>query len=187
VLRQTYTDYELIVIDDGSTDDTRDRLKPYMGRIRYFYQDNRGASAAQNKGIELAIGKWVSILASDDVWLPTKLERQFETLATLGSEFGACFTNCNYSGNPDMSLTVFEEGRLKPIQRLALSATQLNMLWLHLGAPHSSPASTCRAWWFCVPSSMKSEGLTKHLVFQKIEIYFLDFPLEPSFALYRRH
>jgi glycosyltransferase involved in cell wall biosynthesis len=113
VLRQTYTDYELIVIDDGSTDDTRDRLKPYMGRIRYFYQDNRGASAAQNKGIELAIGKWVSILASDDVWLPTKLERQFETLATLGSEFGACFTNCNYSGNPDMSLTVFEEGRLK--------------------------------------------------------------------------
>src|SRR5271166_6410356 len=76
VLAQTFTDYELIVIDDGSTDDTCERLKPYMGRIRYCYQDNRGASAAQNKGIEIARGTWVSILGSDDLWLPAKLERQ---------------------------------------------------------------------------------------------------------------
>ena len=54
VLKQTYTDYELIVIDDGSTDDTSKRLQPYMERIRYYYQDNRGASAAQNAGVRVA-------------------------------------------------------------------------------------------------------------------------------------
>lgn len=109
VLAQTYKDYELIVIDDGSTDDTRERLKPYTERIRYFYQHNGGASAAQNKGIEVARGKWVSVLASDDVWLPTKLARQLETLAALGNEFGACFTDCSYMGDPSGRPSVFEQ------------------------------------------------------------------------------
>ncbi|MGA3316330.1 MAG: glycosyltransferase [Candidatus Korobacteraceae bacterium] len=113
VLAQTYTDYELIVIDDGSTDDTHERLKPYMERIRYFYQDNRGASAAQNKGIEVAKGKWISILGSDDVWLPTKLERQLKALATFGSDFAACFTDCVYVGHPDLWLSAFERAGLK--------------------------------------------------------------------------
>jgi glycosyltransferase involved in cell wall biosynthesis len=113
VLAQTYTDYELIVIDDGSTDDTHEKLKAYMERIRYFYQENRGASAAQNKGIEVARGKWVSILASDDVWLPTKLERQIRAVTTFGNEFGACFTDCTWVGNPDVRLSVFEQAGLK--------------------------------------------------------------------------
>ena len=94
VLAQTYKDYELIIIDDGSTDDTCKKLQPYIERLRYFYQDNRGVSAAQNAGINVALGKYVSILASDDVWLPTKLERQLGALAQLGGEFGACFTDC---------------------------------------------------------------------------------------------
>jgi glycosyltransferase involved in cell wall biosynthesis len=113
VLRQTYMDYELIVIDDGSTDDTRERLQPYMERIRYFYQENKGASAAQNAGIQVARGKWVSILASDDTWLPTKLERQLEALATLGNEYGACFTDCNFIGGWTTGSTVFERAGLK--------------------------------------------------------------------------
>jgi glycosyltransferase involved in cell wall biosynthesis len=113
VLRQTYTDYELIVIDDGSTDDTRERLQPYMERIRYFYQENKGASAAQNAGIQVARGKWVSILASDDTWLPTKLERQLEALAALGNEYGACFTDCNFIGGWTTCSTVFERAGLK--------------------------------------------------------------------------
>ena len=114
VMQQTYTDYELIVIDDGSTDDTRERLQPYMENIRYFYQQNQGASAAQNAGVRVAKGKWVSILASDDVWLPTKLERQIEVLAALGSEFGACVTNCHYIGNSAINSTVFEEAGFRP-------------------------------------------------------------------------
>jgi glycosyltransferase involved in cell wall biosynthesis len=114
VLRQTYTDYELIVIDDGSTDDTRERLEPYMGRIRYFYQPNAGASAAQNAGVKVARGEWVSILGSDDVWLPTKLERQFEAVRALGDDYGVCVTNCNYMGLSAMTTTVFEEAGLRP-------------------------------------------------------------------------
>ena len=113
VLRQTYTDYELIVIDDGSTDDTRKRLQPYMERIRYFYQENKGASAAQNAGIREARGKWVSILASDDIWHPTKLERQLDAIAALGSEYGACFTDCNFIGGWTTDSTVFERAGLK--------------------------------------------------------------------------
>ena len=113
VLRQTYTDYELIVIDDGSTDDTRERLKPYMGRIRYFYQENTGASAAQNAGIQVARGKWIAILASDDIWHPTKLERQLDALAALGNDYGACFTDCNFIGGWTTDSTVFERAGLK--------------------------------------------------------------------------
>jgi len=113
VLGQTYRDYELIVVDDGSTDNTCDILKPYATQIKYFRQNNRGASAAQNKGIELAKGQWVSILASDDVWLPTKLEKQINAVKTLGGGIGACFTDCTYLGNPSLTLSVFQQAGLQ--------------------------------------------------------------------------
>ena len=120
VLAQTYKDYEIIVIDDGSTDDTRESLRPYMARIRYFYQENRGESAARNKGIQVARGKWLSLLDSDDVWLPTKLERQFEAITTMDNEVGACFTDCSYVGNPDLTLSAFEQAGLNLGTRSAL-------------------------------------------------------------------
>lgn len=107
-LQQTYKDREIIVVDDGSTDDTAETLAPYLDRIRYVYQENQGASAAQNKGIEVAWGQWVSILALDDLWLPTKLESQFRALAGLGQEFGACFTDCRFVGNPLITRTAFQ-------------------------------------------------------------------------------
>jgi glycosyltransferase involved in cell wall biosynthesis len=99
VLNQTFRDFELIVIDDGSTDDTCEKLQPYAEAIRYHRQENRGVSAAQNKGVELARGRWISILGSDDAWLPTKLERQMEAVAQLGCTFGACFTDCTLEGD----------------------------------------------------------------------------------------
>lgn len=108
VLAQTYRDYEIIVVDDGSTDNTRQMLSPYSDRIRYVYQENRGASAARNKGVELARGEWISALDSDDIWLPTKLERQFEAMTALGNGFGACFTDCQFSGDPTLSQTAFQ-------------------------------------------------------------------------------
>ncbi len=108
VLAQTYKNYELIVVNDGSVDNTQEIVKPYGQRLRYFYQENRGASAAQNKGIELAKGEWISILADDDEWLPTKLQRQFEALDALGKDYDACFTNCQIDGNPDIQQTAFD-------------------------------------------------------------------------------
>ena len=112
VLCQTYRDYEIIVVDDGSTDDTAQALTPYKDRIRYVYQENLGASAAQNRGIQLARGKWISILASDDLWLPAKLEAQLKAVATLGTEFGACFTNCDFFGNTHVKPSAFEQAGL---------------------------------------------------------------------------
>jgi glycosyltransferase involved in cell wall biosynthesis len=81
VLAQRYPDLEVIVVDDGSKDDTRQRLAPYLDRIRYLYQDNKGLSAARNTGSRAARGEWIALLDSDDVWHPRKLEFQMEYLA----------------------------------------------------------------------------------------------------------
>lgn len=75
-LAQTYPNMEVIVVDDGSVDDTRQRLEPYGDRIRYIYQDNRGLSAARNAGIRAARGEWVALLDADDVWHREKTEIQ---------------------------------------------------------------------------------------------------------------
>jgi len=80
VLAQTYKDYEIIVVDDGSTDNTREVLMPYMDRIRYVWQKNQERSAARNHGIRLAQGELIAFLDADDVWLPDKLERQVAAL-----------------------------------------------------------------------------------------------------------
>ena len=76
VLAQTYQDYEVIVIDDGSTDDTPGVIAPYLNRIHYERQENRGISATRNRGIELAKGEFIAFLDADDEWLPGKLAAQ---------------------------------------------------------------------------------------------------------------
>jgi glycosyltransferase involved in cell wall biosynthesis len=75
VLAQTYTHYELIVVDDGSTDKTKELLYQYKG-INAIYQENQGVSAARNKGIAASKGELVAFLDSDDLWKPEKLATQ---------------------------------------------------------------------------------------------------------------
>jgi glycosyltransferase involved in cell wall biosynthesis len=82
VLAQTYRDFEIIVVNDGSTDDTEERLKPLLHRIRYIRQDNQGLAAARNAGIRAAAGQWIAFLDSDDQWHPRKLEVQMTYLAS---------------------------------------------------------------------------------------------------------
>jgi glycosyltransferase involved in cell wall biosynthesis len=76
VYQQTFRDFELIVVDDGSTDGTANFLKNYPNHLIYRYQANQGVSSARNLGVRMARGQWVAFLDSDDLWLPKKLETQ---------------------------------------------------------------------------------------------------------------
>lgn len=76
VLSQTECDYELLIIDDGSTDNTRQVLQLYQDRINYVYQNNQGVCASRNHGINLAKGEFVAFLDADDFFLPGKLAAQ---------------------------------------------------------------------------------------------------------------
>ena len=77
VLSQTYERYELIVVDDGSTDDTEKRLSQYE-KLTVITQQNRGVSAARNRGIASSKGDLIAFLDSDDLWLPEKLSTQVD-------------------------------------------------------------------------------------------------------------
>jgi glycosyltransferase involved in cell wall biosynthesis len=82
VLQQTHTDYEIIVVDDGSADGTREEVRRFAPGIRYTYQDNHGAAAARNAGIRAARGEFVCFLDADDAWLPAKLAAQIAFMDT---------------------------------------------------------------------------------------------------------
>jgi glycosyltransferase involved in cell wall biosynthesis len=91
-LAQGYQHREIIVVDDGSTDNTRQILDPYRDRIQYIYQPNQGLSAARNTGIRAAHGEYIALLDSDDVWHPRKLELQVSYLREH-PEIGLLATN----------------------------------------------------------------------------------------------
>jgi glycosyltransferase involved in cell wall biosynthesis len=94
-LAQTYRETEIIVVDDGSSDDTADALKPYLERIQYIYQDNSGPSAARNRGVAAASGEVLAFLDSDDFWLPEKIEKQIAVFRAVGPDL--CCVICSAS------------------------------------------------------------------------------------------
>jgi len=92
ICQQTYPNIEIIIVDDGSTDDTPSVLKSYGGRIRWTFQPNGGPSAARNRGIAMANGEIVAFQDSDDLWHPTKIARQVSLLQKY-KESVACLCN----------------------------------------------------------------------------------------------
>ena len=77
---QTLQPFEIIVIDDGSSDDTRRITKEQFSHCRYYYQENQGVSSARNLGIQKAESEWIAFLDSDDEWKPNKLVSQLSFL-----------------------------------------------------------------------------------------------------------
>ena len=108
VLDQTFSDLEVIVVDDGSSDGTGNILGEVFGdQIRYYFQANQGVSAAWNKGLVEARGEWIAFLASDDLWEKDKLEWQLKALERFGRQCGACYTDVRLFNHPE-TRTLFQ-------------------------------------------------------------------------------
>lgn len=101
VLKQTYTNFELIIINDGSTDDTETKCNQYKetdSRIIYLYQQNKGVSQARNYGLEIASGDFITFVDSDDIIHPTFLEKLIDALNRSGKDIAACFYQITWNG-----------------------------------------------------------------------------------------
>jgi len=126
VLQQRFHDYELIVVDDGSTDETRKVLESFKDRLQYIYQENRGPSAARNLGARHARAPWIAIEDSDDLCAPDHLE----TLYGYVCEHPDCsmvFANGAYLGGPEHNReTIIPTSKS---QRLAEEGVQLTDLF----------------------------------------------------------
>ncbi len=90
-MQQTFQPKEIIVIDDGSIDETSSMINDLFPNVKYLYQKNNGVSSARNKGIKLATGDWIAFLDSDDQWLPEKLEKQ-QLVLKRNPEIKLCHT-----------------------------------------------------------------------------------------------
>ncbi len=99
VIAQTFADWEIVLVDDGSTDDTHEIIEPYArqlgDRLVYLKQGNHGSSHARNAGIEASAGQYVAFLDSDDEYLPMKLARQLELFAA-DSDLGLVYSDYAY-------------------------------------------------------------------------------------------
>jgi glycosyltransferase involved in cell wall biosynthesis len=114
ILTQTYPNFEVIVVDDGSTDETREAVAQVIDqqhsngkRVRYFFQTNQGQSVARNKGVDAALGQWLGFLDSDDVWLPEKLEWQVRAVEKFKEECGACICDARVFDDLGLDTTAF--------------------------------------------------------------------------------
>jgi glycosyltransferase involved in cell wall biosynthesis len=100
ILRQTVPRLEIVVVDDGSTDGTRERLHEYSTHVHLIGKDNGGHASARNRGIEASKGEFIAFLDADDLWHREKLARQLRRFE-VRPEIGVSFTHIiNFSGEP---------------------------------------------------------------------------------------
>jgi len=105
VLAQTFQDFEIIVVDDGSVDNTRSIVgnlqKKNPDRFHYVFQENKGVASARNKGISIAKGKYISFLDSDDIWYPNKMQLQIKVFES-SPEVGLVYSSYSLFGDDNI-------------------------------------------------------------------------------------
>lgn len=126
VLNQTYTDLEVVIVDDGSSDNTREVIQNIKdNRIKYFYQENAGACIARNNGIKFAKGDYIAFHDSDDIWRRDKLEKQMRVLLQSKADIVFCkLVVHGLDGSISYKPPKCEEGIVYPINNLFGIGTQ---------------------------------------------------------------
>lgn len=100
VYAQTVPAHEIVVVDDGSRDDTAARMAGHRGRVNFLQQQNAGAGVARNTGMQAATGDWIAFLDSDDVWSPDHLQKLAEAITATGGGPALFFRDTQEEGEP---------------------------------------------------------------------------------------
>lgn len=111
ILEQSYKDLEIIIVDDGSTDNTRTEIEKFGDKVNYTYQENAGPAAARNTALKQAKGQWIAFLDADDRWLPDKLEKQM-SLLQRNPELKWCCVN-RYQSDGERKAAFGDENKIK--------------------------------------------------------------------------
>ena len=119
IQRQSFKDYEVIVVDDGSTDNTREIVENYQG-IRYIYQEHAGVSKARNTAIKAVKGKWIASLDSDDLWDADKLQKQTDYLRNHPGCRIVFTAFCNFTDIPEDKLDCRQQDLLQTVGKWCL-------------------------------------------------------------------
>lgn len=121
ILGQTYANIEVIVVDDGSVDDTRNKLQLFGDKIHYIYKQNGGACSARNVGIKKATGEYIALIDCDDIYYPEKIAKSVECLEA-NPDYGFVFTNAYFIDANDKIVSAFSNSHRK---RSSLIASKL--------------------------------------------------------------
>lgn len=172
VKSQTYTDWEIILVDDGSTDKSMEVMKQYeCENIRIFYSGKRSAALARNKGVSEAKGRYVAFLDADDIWDPEKLEKQIAFMTEHNVAFS--FTGYEFADEFGVSVKKLVQVPFKITYNEALKNTtiftstvifDMNRLTKEQIEMPNVPSEDTATWWkvlrYGLPAYGLNEGLT---------------------------